>query len=570
MGTTYAKLDTYTVGAGGIASVTFNNISQDYTDLIIKMSVRSSTTENWINLSINTDTTAFINRQILGDGSSVAGFSVTTNLTALQNNNGFTASTFANADITFGDYTNLNTYKSMSVDAVSENNGTTSYTLFNASTWRSQAPITTITLTANSGSFAQYSTFTVYGVMRYDITAVPTAPTIGAVSPGAGTASVAFTGTTNAGSYTVVSSPGGLTQTGQTSPIAIGGLTNGTAYTFTVRGNNGFGAGTASSASSSVTPQNLAGYWFGGSQGFNGGILTSQIAQLSYNYETVMRLNQSLTISTLQQGAFANSAVAGYCAGGSAAGALYAGVDKLTFATTTKSITNSIPQAKAGSFAHANSGTAGYVSMGEAASPAGRLNTTVKMAFSADTWTTVAATTPNALDRGSACANSGTAGYMFGGNQGGSSVNTVFKMLYSNDSISTLSGTLTYNSYTSTAVSNNGTAGYYCGGYNGSMITQIDKIAFPSDTKSGISAKLASGYVSADAGAHSYSGGAGYIGAGYDSDGFSVIPSGSNTGSKSQINRLAYSNETISVLSATMLNGPSLLDANGCANSGVL
>jgi hypothetical protein len=101
------------------------------------------------------------------------------------------------------------------------------------------------------------------------------------------------------------------------------------------------------------------------------------------------------------------------------------------------------------------------------------------------------------------------------------------------------------------------------------MITQIDKIAFPSDTKSGISAKLASSYVSADAGAHSYSGVAGYIGAGYDADGFAVIPSGSATGSKAQINKLTYSGETISVLSATMLS-LSLQDSNGCANSGTL
>jgi hypothetical protein len=52
----------------------------------------------------------------------------------------------------------------------------------------------------------------------------------------------------------VTSSPGGLTATGASSPIQIGGLTSGTAYTFTVAGQNPGGVGAASAASNSVTP----------------------------------------------------------------------------------------------------------------------------------------------------------------------------------------------------------------------------------------------------------------------------------------------------------------------------
>ncbi len=57
-----------------------------------------------------------------------------------------------------------------------------------------------------------------------------------------------------ASSYVVTSSPGGLTATGGSSPIQIGGLTSGTAYTFTVAGQNPGGVGAASAASNSVTP----------------------------------------------------------------------------------------------------------------------------------------------------------------------------------------------------------------------------------------------------------------------------------------------------------------------------
>jgi FtsP/CotA-like multicopper oxidase with cupredoxin domain len=91
---------------------------------------------------------------------------------------------------------------------------------------------------------------------------VPGAPTIGTAVAGNARATVSFTApASNGGSpitlYTVTSSPGGKTATGASSPITVTGLTNGTAYTFTVKATNAVGTGPASGPSNSVTPTNV-------------------------------------------------------------------------------------------------------------------------------------------------------------------------------------------------------------------------------------------------------------------------------------------------------------------------
>jgi hypothetical protein len=88
---------------------------------------------------------------------------------------------------------------------------------------------------------------------------VPNAPTNIVATAGNAESSISFTASAPNGgpavtSYTVTSSPGNLTASGSTSPIVITGLTNNTAYTFTVVATNSFGSSVPSQASNSVTP----------------------------------------------------------------------------------------------------------------------------------------------------------------------------------------------------------------------------------------------------------------------------------------------------------------------------
>ena len=94
----------------------------------------------------------------------------------------------------------------------------------------------------------------------------PKAPTIGTATAGDTSATVAYTAPTWVGkgsgavTYTATSSPGSFTGTG-TSPITVSGLTNGTAYTFTVKATTSYGVtGPSSAASNSITPAASASY----------------------------------------------------------------------------------------------------------------------------------------------------------------------------------------------------------------------------------------------------------------------------------------------------------------------
>ena len=100
---------------------------------------------------------------------------------------------------------------------------------------------------------------------------IPGAPGTPTAVPGNAQATVSWTAPASNGgsaitSYEVTSSPGNQTCTWTTGPLqcTVPTLTNGTAYTFTVKATNGVGEGPASAASNSVTPSVPAGDLFTG------------------------------------------------------------------------------------------------------------------------------------------------------------------------------------------------------------------------------------------------------------------------------------------------------------------
>lgn len=167
MAYTYSKLASYTVGSSGINEVSFLAIPQNYTDLIIKLSARTTRAylEDSLFMKFNNDSGSNYSKRILyGNGATAAsGGGSSSNMDFYICGDTATASTFSNVGVLIPNYNSSN-YKSASVDSVTENNATTSMTWLLAGVWNNSSAINSITFTPNAGTLKQYSTFTLYGV----------------------------------------------------------------------------------------------------------------------------------------------------------------------------------------------------------------------------------------------------------------------------------------------------------------------------------------------------------------------------------------------------------------------
>lgn len=179
MAANYILLETITVGEAGASSVTFNNIPQSgYTDLLIKWSARDSSTNDYVALSVNGNSSAFTQKTLFGTGSAASSFTTPVQYVGHLDNTNLTANTFTNSEIYIPNYTSSNN-KSYSADGAQENNGSGAQVNITAGVWSNTAPITSITLSPSGANFVQYSTFSLYG-----LAAVGTTPVIAPYASG--------------------------------------------------------------------------------------------------------------------------------------------------------------------------------------------------------------------------------------------------------------------------------------------------------------------------------------------------------------------------------------------------
>ncbi len=153
--------------ASAQSSIVFNSIPQTFTDLLIVTSLRDTgSTNGWTNAYVRPNglSTNLTTRVLYGFGSTVGSFSDTF-IYHETVGGGSTANTFSNSSIYIANYT-ASVAKSISVDTSTENNQTNSINAIVAGLWNSTAAITSLSLVAEVGNFAQYSSATLYGITK--------------------------------------------------------------------------------------------------------------------------------------------------------------------------------------------------------------------------------------------------------------------------------------------------------------------------------------------------------------------------------------------------------------------
>jgi hypothetical protein len=168
---TYTLINSSTVGSGGASAITFSSIPGTYTDLCIKYSLRNTLAANADNVAVtlNGVTAGYSERLLFGDGSTATSLnrSSRSDMSYMyQNAANSTSNTFANGEIYIPNYTSSNA-KSISVDSVTENNATSANTALEAGLAANvTSAITSISLGSNNGTYVQYSSAYLYGIVK--------------------------------------------------------------------------------------------------------------------------------------------------------------------------------------------------------------------------------------------------------------------------------------------------------------------------------------------------------------------------------------------------------------------
>jgi hypothetical protein len=164
---TMTLIETKTLGTAA-ASIEFTSIPQDGTDLVLFISARTtrSAIDDLLGCNLNGVSTNQSSRWLLGTGSGANSDPSTTLRVANATAANATANTFGNSVSYFPNYSG-NTAKSISTDAVGENNATAGQQYIVANLWNNTAAITSITvLSLNSANLVAGSTISLYKITK--------------------------------------------------------------------------------------------------------------------------------------------------------------------------------------------------------------------------------------------------------------------------------------------------------------------------------------------------------------------------------------------------------------------
>lgn len=167
-------ISTTTVGAGGSASITFSSIPGTYTDLVLMLSARNTGSGNsFVLLQANGVTSSYETVILRGETSatSTTGTSVGVNNAVwigMTGGSNLTGTPFSSHQVYIPNYTST-TKKTFSTDYSKESNSSSTYENgLSTGVNNITSVITSLTLTLllSGATFAQYSTASLYGILK--------------------------------------------------------------------------------------------------------------------------------------------------------------------------------------------------------------------------------------------------------------------------------------------------------------------------------------------------------------------------------------------------------------------
>ena len=172
--TAFDSIETFVVGSGGSASITFSSIPATYKHLQIRCLMRGTTSSNTVDILMrfNGDTSSkYTGTQLYGDGSGTAAHAGLAGGVAGINAYPFYTMADTGAANTFGpgvldiiDYTNTSKYKVWKSLEGYEASGTDGLILLRQGSYIDTTAISSISLTPDAGSFKENSRFALYGI----------------------------------------------------------------------------------------------------------------------------------------------------------------------------------------------------------------------------------------------------------------------------------------------------------------------------------------------------------------------------------------------------------------------
>lgn len=162
---TYIKIGSYTAPSA-VASYTFSNIPQNYTDLVFILSGTIATNGKSPIFQFNGDTgTTYSNTRLRGSSSSKESLATANTAGAYTPYGvGFSSTLQNNTMVNIMNYSNGTTYKTLMYKSINANGSLGQGMECGVSTWRSTSPITSILIKGDGANLSSGFTITMYGI----------------------------------------------------------------------------------------------------------------------------------------------------------------------------------------------------------------------------------------------------------------------------------------------------------------------------------------------------------------------------------------------------------------------